>query len=184
MKPILVDCDGVLSDMTRAVLELARTKANIFRQPEDIVEWDFSKALGWPACSYAITEAVEKREFCFRMKPYEGALGFLRVLETHYGPENVLVCTSPWNPSWAAQRYAWLERYGVDKSRVIMTTEKHRIPGLLVDDGPPNLARHPDAVVCIERPWNADRLWAKNRTQAAVAKTYTEALQLIASELV
>lgn len=138
--PILVDCDGVLSDMTGSVLQLAREKAQVFdKGPEDVTDWDYGVALGWPGANQAITDAVRYREFVYRMKPYVGAFTALRELEAAFGASNVIVCTAPWGAEWAAQRYAWLEEFAkVPMHRVIMTVRKDLTAGFLVDDYPEN----------------------------------------------
>lgn len=171
MNPILVDCDGVIADMTQSVLQLAR-EVNIFdKGPEDITDWDYRVSLGWPGVNEAITRAVLHREFVYRMHPYSGAFMALRRLEATFGKENVLVCTSPWCAEWAAQRYAWLADFaGVDEGRVIMCRQKHRIPGFLIDDSAKNLEGRPfhDAWL-VARPHNVGAPFTRGTLGEAVA---------------
>lgn len=160
---ILVDCDGVLSDMSTSVFQLAAERASIFDVPRDVdakgrVPWDYGQRLGWPGCNAAITEAVIKREFCYRMRPYSGSTIFLRSLEQKAGKENVFIVTAPWNGEWAAQRYAWLQDVmGVARDRVLMVPGKHKrlVQGLLIDDSPENLqGREFHDAFLVTRPWN------------------------------
>lgn len=170
--PILVDCDGVISNMTRSVLALAHGRGIALDKTEDDVNtWDYQTCLGWIDVDRWIDEAVRQREFTYRMRPYPGAFMALRRLEEAVGKENVLICTSPWSGEWAAQRYAWLAEFaGVDASRVIMCRQKHRIPGFLIDDAPKNLGGRPfhDAFL-VARAYNVGAAFTRGTLEDAVA---------------
>lgn len=157
-RPILVDCDGVLSNLIHSVIELAHTKAGIFSREEDVTNYDYGGALGWPRWEHAVEEATKNREFVYRMRPYSGATVLLRSLEARVGVDNVYVCTKPWEglPEWLAQRSAWLrDVMGVPTKRQIHISNKDIIPGFLIDDGPRNLAgRGYNDCFCVARPWN------------------------------
>lgn len=158
--PILVDCDGVLSNMTRAVLQLAAENGYLDTLEEDVVHWDYAQSIGWQGVNAAITCATLTREFVYRMPAYVGAFGALRQLEDAFGKDNVLVCTLPWwgaPGEWAAQRYAWLADFaGVDSRRVIMTPRKSQVAGYLIDDYSGNLEGRPVAdAFLVARPHNA-----------------------------
>ncbi len=154
--PILVDCDGVISNMTRSVLLLAADHGIYDKTEADVTNWEYDISLGWKGVNDVITRAIRDREFVYRMHPYPGAFMALRRLEAEYGADNVIVCTSPWNAEWASQRYAWLEDFaGVKRKRVIMCSKKHLISGFLIDDHVENLKGRPfhDAYL-IARPHN------------------------------
>lgn len=158
--PILVDCDGVLSNMTRSVLQLAAEHGYLDKLEEDIADWSYASSIGWPSVNAAITNATLTREFVYRMRPYPGAFMALRRLEAAFGKENVLVCTSPWPEApgeWAAQRYAWLRYFAsVESKRVIMCSAKHLVPGFLIDDHPKQLEGRPfENAFLVARPHNA-----------------------------
>lgn len=157
-KIVLVDCDGVLSNLIHSVVALAHEKAGIFVREEDVTNYDYGKAIGWPNWGYAVEEAVKRREFVYRMRPYSGSTIFLRDLERKAGKSNVYVCTKPWDglPEWMAQRSAWLrDVMGVPTSRQIFTTNKDLVEGLLVDDDPRNLKnREFHEAFLVSRPWN------------------------------
>lgn len=170
MNRILVDCDGVLSDMTGAVLRLASTEAMIFDKTEaDVTCWDYGQALGWKGWREAVDRAVAQREFCWRMEPYPGAADFLRALERRHGADNVLICTSPWNAAWASQRIDWLRRYmGVPLDRVVQAKRKDVCRGFLVDDRIDHLEAHEDGVFCIARAHNATYTGPRGNYQTAL----------------
>src|SRR5690606_20385721 len=128
--PILVDCDGVLSDCVGAFLKLAAEKLNIFALPEDITREEIGPSIGCPSLKYMVDDEVLHREFCYQMKPIVAGVQFFKTLEDIYGPENVFVCTKPWGGDsreratgeWASQRYAWLrDHLGVLRNRVHMS---------------------------------------------------------------
>lgn len=171
-EPILIDCDGVITNMTRSVLQLAHDRSEALdKGPEDVTNWDYGISLGWRDVDAAINEAILHREFVYRMHPYPGAFLALRRLELVYGKENVLVCTSPWNAEWASQRYAWLQDFaGVPKERVIMCLRKELIAGFLVDDHVENLKGRPfhDAFL-IARPHNVGGPFIRGTLEDAVA---------------
>lgn len=157
-KIILVDCDGVLSNLIHSVCALAHEKAGIFAKEEDVSDYDYGKALGWNRWEWAVEAAVKNNDFVYRMRPYSGATIFLRELERKAGKQNVFVCTKPWEglPEWLAQRSAWLrDVMGVETKRQIHCSKKDLVEGLLVDDDPRNLAgRQFHEAYCVERPWN------------------------------
>lgn len=171
MKPILIDCDGVISNMTRSVLQLAHERSEALdKGPEDVTNWEYDISLGWKGVNAAITDAIARREFVYRMHPYPGAFMALRVLEKTFGKENVLVCTSPWNAEWASQRYAWLQDFaGVERKRVIMCSRKELVAGFLIDDHVENLKGRPfhDAFL-VARPHNAGAPFTRGTLEDAV----------------
>jgi 5'(3')-deoxyribonucleotidase len=171
MRPILVDCDGVISDMTRSVLALAHERSiALDKGPDDITNWEYTISLAWSGADEAITRAVREREFVYRMHPYPGAFMALRRLEQAFGADNVLVCTSPWNAEWASQRYAWLQDFaGVSKKRVVMCTRKELVSGFLIDDHAKNLAGRPfhDAWL-VARPHNVGAPFTRGTLEQAV----------------
>lgn len=157
-KPVLVDCDGVLSNLIKSVIELAHTKAGIFMREEDITNYDYGVGLGWPRWGFEVEQATKHREFVYRMRPYSGVTVLLRDLERRVGVENVYVCTKPWDglPEWMAQRSAWLrDVVGVPTRRQIFTSNKELVPGFLIDDDPRNfVGRDPRDSFLVARPWN------------------------------
>jgi len=156
--PILVDCDGILSNFTQACLDLAAEKFNVFALPEDCNKDPLWDAIGCPYLPPAIDDAIRDREFVYRMKPLPGALDFLRTLENTYGKDNIEICTAPWNSQWAEQRYDWLNDIAkIPAQRVHMTKRKYRIPGILVDDTLKHLKpRKDNQAFCIAHPYNTE----------------------------
>lgn len=178
-RPILVDCDGVISNLSRSVLRLAHERSIALDKGEDdITTWEYTTCLGWDYVNAAITNAIRDRDFVYRMHPYPGAFAALRRLEAKFGADNVLVCTSPWNAEWAAQRYAWLADFaGVPSKRVIMCSAKHWVPGFLIDDHVNNFdGRHWTDSFLVARPANEENP-AKLRRG-----TLNEAVELLVSQ--
>lgn len=158
--PILVDCDEVLADFTRAALDIAARDLNVHLRKEDLHVWDFISPV--PGLREAITRAVNDG-LCRNLLPCDGAGEFLDELERRYGSENVLVLTRPWttapgvvSKTWLCQRAAWLEAFGVPENRLIQTGAPKRLfPGILLDDAPHNVVDRPAGQrYCIARPWN------------------------------
>lgn len=158
--PLLIDVDGVLADFAHAILALAAEKYNVFAQPSDCNKDPIWDAIGCPYLPPAIDDAIRDREFVYRMKPIPGALDFLRTLENTYGPDNVEICTAPWQGKgvgqWSEQRYSWLKDVAkVAPSRIHMTSRKYRIAGILIDDSEKHLIRRkPGERYCIAQPYN------------------------------
>jgi 5'(3')-deoxyribonucleotidase len=153
---ILVDCDGVLSNLIGSVLALAREQAQIYMLEDEVLDYDYGKATGWNRWDVAVETATLHREFVYRMQPYHGAKRFLEALEARYGKANVLVCTKPWPglPDWINQRSAWLrDCMGVETDRQIHCSRKDLVSGFLIDDSAENLECRDDGF-CIARPWN------------------------------
>jgi hypothetical protein len=155
--PILVDCDGVLSDFMEVCLRIARETFGREHTEAEITQWDTEKALNLPGL-FAEIERQINHGLCRNMQPLDGAREFLDALESRFGKENVLVLTTPWNKVWLPQRAAWLEDFGVPEKRQIQTqAPKRYVQGFLIDDGPHNLGQRPiGQEYCIARPWNAD----------------------------
>lgn len=164
--PLLVDCDGILSDITDSFLNLAAAKFNIFATRDQHTSGEFGQSIGCPALEYAVDHEVLHHEFCYRMKPIAEGLLFFKQLEATYGKENVYVCTKPWRGDareratgeWASQRYAWLrDKLDIPSRRVIMCSAKDLVQGILIDDSVNNLAlRKPGQAFCIDQPYNKE----------------------------
>jgi 5'(3')-deoxyribonucleotidase len=161
---LLIDCDNVLSDFTRACLDLAARQFNVFAKPEDVTSNDIGVSIGCPALEHLISEETLHREFCYRMQPIAKGVTFFKTLEETYGKDRVSVCTKIWrgdsrekaSGEWASQRLAWLrDHLGVNKGRVFMCDNNHMVDGILIDDSAKNLEkRKPGSGFCIEHPYN------------------------------
>lgn len=171
--PILVDCDGVLSNLIGSVCQLAAERAGIYTREDEVTEYDYGRALRWHRWEVEVEQAVLHREFVYRMRPYPGAFMALRRLEAAVGEENVFVCTKPWKklPEWMAQRSAWLQDFaGVPTRRQIFISEKRLVAGFLIDDDPRNLAgRSFNDAFCVARPWNTEAPFTRGTLDEAVA---------------
>lgn len=169
--PILVDVDDCIADFMGSCLRLAADKFNIFAKPEDCTKDPYWDALGCPTLEAVIDHEILHREFCYQIKPISAGIQFLRELESLYGTDNVLICTSPWKfdsrqtatGEWASQRYAWLRDVAkVPRDRVIMAKRKRHVQGILIDDSVKNCQQRPvDKSFCIAQPYNTD--WLGNR---------------------
>jgi hypothetical protein len=168
--PILIDCDGVLANFADSCLRLAREKGGVYALESDLTSWDMAKSIGWPRLDVAIEDAVAQADLCYRIAEYPDAIAWLRDLENTFGSENVLICTSPLNGEWAAQRISWLERRGVPLRRQIHCHQKWRIRGYLIDDAAHAMDREHGFLLA--RPWNKSYKSGAPRGDYAAAKAW------------
>jgi len=119
MKKLLIalDVDGVLCDFISGALRIVEEVTGRRYEPSDVVEFNFTKALGLSANeSRAVMEAIgARRGFAAALAPYPHARQGVRRLR-ELG--EVFCVTSPWdsNDRWRAEREAWLAlHFGIDR---------------------------------------------------------------------
>lgn len=160
--PILVDCDGILSNWIKAAKTVALRDFDVDVLTE---HWGWTKAI--PGLDDKINEEIAHNDFCLNMEEYPGSIRWLRRLEAEFGVGRVYVCTAPWNEDWLSQRSHWLAKRGVPLERQIQVKNKYLVQGHLVDDGDKNLVggefngiryehRPWNQGFCLARPWNRE----------------------------
>lgn len=163
MTPILIDCDGVLSDFVRHVATFTGADA------EECREWDIRKWLTEEQLR-RFNSDVGQPGWCESMPVYPDALECVDKLrglavdsETH-----LLCVTGPFAGSrhWHHERTEWLVRhFGFLRSEVLFVDKEHkvRVNGCtLIEDHEDTATRwwaHTDLpTYVVARPWNEDVL--------------------------
>lgn len=162
---ILMDCDGVAADFSRAICKPISEATGVRHNPETITSYHYIDTLPADARKY-VTEAILSPGFCRNIPVFPDAqLGISALAQV----ANVTWVTSPWkSPTWMSERLQWIaEHFGTVGKNVIFTspaTLKAKAEGdLMVDDVQDTLVRwlkvHPGVGVLWEQPHNrADRI--------------------------
>lgn len=132
----IIDCDGVMSNFAARMLDVVFRVTGRRYTPEQVTEFNFSKALGLsPADAAVVKHAISQPGFCAGLQPYPGAVAGVRRLRELV---DVHVVTTRWhsNPTWAHEREAWLhEHFDIGFGRVHHAASKHVYAGdVFVDD--------------------------------------------------
>jgi hypothetical protein len=156
--PILIDCDGVLSNFSEAVARVAIRK---FNKKFENTDWHSFKQI--EGLEDAINDAILRDRFVYNMREMVNGISWLRHVEKTFGADRVFICTSPWNENWMNERAHWLIKHGVPLERQIQVKRKHLVPGYLVDDAEKNFvanaekgipARPANQSFLLAREWN------------------------------
>jgi 5'(3')-deoxyribonucleotidase len=113
---IALDVDGVLCSFVSGALDVVEEVTGKRFAPEDIAEFDITKALGLSEChARAVKDIVGScRGFCAALPPYPGARQGVRRLR-ELG--EVFCVTTPWDSNlwWRSERESWLAlHFGID----------------------------------------------------------------------
>jgi len=147
--PILVDCDGCLTDHNRVFLTEVNATFGTTYSLSDITAFDYATVFGREVAKF-IYKLWHADDLFDETEPEPGALDALAALREL---RRVCVCTSPM-AGHIKSKYRWLRRY-FDRADILIVTDKTLVRGsLLVDDGPHNLEAFPGPVICYDRPWN------------------------------
>lgn len=158
MKPsVLLDCDGVLSDLLgKTVSKLAEAGMPMTQEVKD---WEIRKYLNKDQLDF-MYKLWDSDGFVKTLDPYPGAVDAVRNLRKI---ANVHVLTSHWDSSksWVQDRTWWLqEHFGFNSKQVTFSHDKHAWWGdLFVDDHIKNVgpwsAKWPDSIAILwEQPYN------------------------------
>lgn len=156
MVDILIDCDGVCADFTKALQEAAKLlglsyhapgSTELFEQWPDGAAADVSALLDEPGTAMYLPVISGARQGIDKLR----ALGLRPV-----------IVTKPWTSSttWAFERIKWvMYRLGIPAEDIILCDNKWRIAGLtLCEDSPKNAeawARvHKRKAILFDQPWN------------------------------
>lgn len=175
---ILLDCDGVLSDLVGKVCYELTYAFGKRRHPSEITEFEFAKTLNAEEIRFVDYLASEDG-FCGGLEWYPGARPFLRsVLKLG----EVLVVTSPWKSrSWDRERREWLEPHIPPHDVLsVASARKPYVRGdVLVEDNLDTAERWAAAnpggrALVLNRPWNQGSTCLSTRVHS-----YDEILSLI-----
>jgi hypothetical protein len=130
--------------------------------PMNTVEWDFCSQLGFNGVSDPAFWGPMGFDFWADLEWMPDGHDILEAVEDTFGPENVVLLTSPCTTRGGVEgKVEWVRRnlpeYG---RRFFVGPPKHLVAGpskVLVDDHDGNLLKfldHRGRVVCVPRPWN------------------------------
>lgn len=151
---VLVDCDGVLSDLVGGLCE--RLGGDL--EPHHFTSYEFAEVMTSNELVRA-WGAMSDPGFVLNLANYPDARQFLSSLQKL---GTVVAVTKPFDksPTWAYERQRWLWNRGVEL--MVHTSEKYMVRGdVLIEDEPHNigswLRANPDGrAILIDRPWNQD----------------------------
>lgn len=159
MKPVLLDCDGVLSNFVASALRIINTLAGTAYAHDDVTTWEV-ESLCPPELQPEFWAQVCAPGFVRDMEPYPGAVEAVSLLRERYGV-HIVTARMRQSPTWVDEREAWLERhFGIPYKLVTSTHGKSVCAGIaLVDDKPAHVidwaAAHPQGIaMLLDRPYN------------------------------
>jgi 5'(3')-deoxyribonucleotidase len=131
---VLLDCDGILSDFTRAALELVFEVTGRRYAASSITTWEVFDSLAQEReYQHEVYRILKGTGGCLSIPVYESALeGVAKLREL----ADIVVVTSPFkgSPTWAHERELWLEKH-FQLEQVIHARSKERVHGdFFVDD--------------------------------------------------
>lgn len=158
-KRVLIDSDGVMSDLLSPVLDVINKASGSEFTHQDVHEYNICEGLGVPHMVTVMRDACATPGFVHKMPevPFarEGVLVLREIAD-------VFAVTTPMSvPTWAYERELWLkERMGFTKDRIVQTEAKHVIVGdVLIDDKVENVLEwakhHPEGLgIIFHAPYN------------------------------
>jgi 5'(3')-deoxyribonucleotidase len=139
-KPILLlDCDGVMSNYSKAVIDFVNKTVGERYTVNDITQFNILKSLGQEHLKSSLDREILNTELCLNLEVYPGTLEALNYLRNI---SQVFCLTAPYSSIvWPGQRIEWLiNKLNFDKNEIIITHAKHLVYGhIFVDDRPENL---------------------------------------------
>jgi len=151
---ILVDADGVLENLTQAMVPYINEKYGTDTKFEDIRDWDLGKA--FPSLTREQVYGAELEEALYpRLHPMEGAPEYLKKLLDD-GHEIFVVTNTPYR-AIAFKMDVVMKRYFpfLSWKNFILTSNKQMIAGdVLIDDGVHNLLNGSYRKLLFSAPYN------------------------------
>lgn len=160
-KRVLVDSDGVMSDLLTPAIEVINKVGGYSFKPEDVKDYNICEGLGVPHMWTALKTACATPSFVRGFGVIPGSLEGVKELRQI---ADVYAVTTPMTvPTWAFERALWLdEKMGFTKDFVVQTEAKHVIEGdILIDDKPQNVEEwakhHPEGLgIIFNATYNRD----------------------------
>lgn len=174
---VLLDVDGVLADFVTPASEVVMDVTGAPLPPDALEQWDIFRSYDKETQS-EIYSACKKEGWCLAIRPYAGAVDFIRELNE---VADVYFVTSPLGgPFWAYEREQWLKKhFGTHHHKVISTNAKYVCLGdIFVDDKFSHVLKwkehhlHGTAVLW-SQPYNKNEVWAHRAT------SYSSILELV-----
>lgn len=157
---VLVDMDGIVTDLLQKWLEAINTKYNRNATVEDVTDWDVAKNEKLSDLSRKVYAIIQKPMFFWDLEPLDGSINALQALvrEGH----DVMFLTAPASPNSAMEKMLWVAKHFpfIDHKNVILCHHKHLVKGdVFIDDKASGVEAyqeaHPDALVMtIKYPYN------------------------------
>lgn len=156
MAKIVLDCDGVLSNLVDHLFSELRERG--FRLPERLTKYELFDELDTDAADVA-RGLFSEGSFWNEIPRYEDAVAMIDAVKG--ANHDIVIATSPWPTcvGWEFCRRAWLMRnFQLHPRRVIVAGEKHHIHGdVFVDDKIGN-------VCAWQKAWPNGRAFLMNRS--------------------
>lgn len=150
----MVDADGVLEDLTQAMVVYINEKYGTTTKFEDIRDWDLGKA--FPTLTREQVYGAEWEEALYsRLRPIDGAPKYLKKLIDD-GHEVYVVTNTPYQ-AIAFKIDAVMKKYYpfLSWKNFILTSNKQMIAGdILIDDGVHNLMNGRYRKLLFSAPYN------------------------------
>lgn len=154
---VLLDIDGVVGDFISSALEIVTELGVAGLTADGIVDTRMENLLP-SEHRETFLDRLRQRGFCTRLRPYPGAVEFVRELQRRHDVA-VVTTAMPGSETWAHERENWLAET-FDLRTVISTRHKDWIVGdYLIEDTIANAVAwthaHPHGVaMLIDRPYN------------------------------
>lgn len=158
---ILLDCDGVLADLTNYFLAWVELRHDgVKRTAEQCTEDSWVPQICPRHVEDRFFADAEHGKHCARLPAYPGARDFVDALKAKH---EVWACTAASSAAWSGQRAEWLERVvGIEARRQIICGRKAKQyieADALIDDNARNVdewgLRHGYAnALLFDQPWN------------------------------
>jgi 5'(3')-deoxyribonucleotidase len=139
MKRLLLDLDGVIVDLMTTAL----SRGLLDHYP---CRWDF------PGCCspHSMNTVFTDPGLFYDAPPIPGAIDAVKKLSEAF---DVWFVSTPWNADSCAQKVRWLDVFGLDSRRLVLTHDKTLIRAWALVDDKPGLFG-PWQHVTYAQPWN------------------------------
>jgi 5'-nucleotidase len=160
---ILVDLDGICTDMVGALIDTYNTEVAEAGEEVDIANLTDDSMATWTPMGKDLWQFVNRPGWFEHLAPLPGAIEALQRL--HDAGHEVIICTSPGrNPQASTEKQRWFQKHlsFLPWGNIIITRMKHRCHGdVFIDDSPGKLEKireeWPSTVLmAIAWPYNAN----------------------------
>lgn len=156
-KRILVDMDGILTNLLGQWLATYNKENEDDVQPKDVTTWDMHEHVKIGKAVYRIPS---RPGYFDKTPPLPGAIGGFLALQK--AGHDVVVCSSPYNADSCRAKQEWCARYLKTRWRDVTLTHKKDWFGLaadvIIDDKPTTIEKFANLgkqVITIAYPYNA-----------------------------